>query len=192
MMTDMNDTGYEEGYVNEDDGNCPPPRGEPCSDRRLTEIFTEAAKPYGYTDIGATFEPFRDFKIEHERSYKKIYFRVSDYMDCAPDQVIADVARALMDRISNERPGPYPEVTRRFLTSDGFLDIKKKIYLERKCARHDGDRENGITVHVTRSPVITKPQYSTCFKAVIAPEDADDEAVEKAVKELRMSLIEWS
>ena len=65
-------------------------KGKPVTSGHLTEIFEAVGRRYGYEDVKAEFSPLRDFKVRWQRSYYWIVFTISDDLDNAPDDVLAD------------------------------------------------------------------------------------------------------
>ena len=72
------------------------------SETRIESVFQETGKRFGYGDVTVEITDFRDFKVQWKRSYRWIAFRVSDYIEGAPEPVIRDLAEALFGRIAGE------------------------------------------------------------------------------------------
>lgn len=51
----------------------------------MTEVFQRVGKNYGYENVSTDFVSFKQFKVQWQRSYNWIAFRISDYMVDAPE-----------------------------------------------------------------------------------------------------------
>lgn len=89
-------------------------RNRTVSDETLKQIFERVGMAYGYTDVDACFRPFADFKVRWTRNYKWISFDVSDYLDRAPEDVLASLADTIFKRLSGT-DCDYSEVLIRYL-----------------------------------------------------------------------------
>lgn len=100
------------------------------NNKRLTRIFAEAGAAFGYPDVNAEFMAFRDFKCRWQRSYRWADFRISDYLDDAPDEVLRALAESLFRRIAGEED-EFDAVLREWITAPEFVALKQDIYLSR-------------------------------------------------------------
>ena len=75
------------------------------SETRIESVFQETGKRFGYEDVTVEITDFRDFKVQWKRSYGWIAFRVSDYIEGAPEPVIRDLAEALFGKIAGKDCG---------------------------------------------------------------------------------------
>ena len=64
-------------------------------------IFASVRARHGYEDVGAEFADLEDFKVRWQRSYNWIRFTVSDYLDRAPDDVLASLAEVLFTNLAD-------------------------------------------------------------------------------------------
>ena len=62
------------------------------SEARIESVFQETGKHFGYRDVTVEVAEFKDFKVQWKRSYDWIVFRISDYIEDAPEAVIEDLA----------------------------------------------------------------------------------------------------
>jgi len=94
------------------------------------EIFASVGRNYGYDKVTAEFSPLRDLKVTWRRSYKLADFKVSDYLEDAPERVLRDMANSIFDRIVGT-DNPYSEEAIDYFLSDGFLERNRRTYLKR-------------------------------------------------------------
>ena len=106
-------------------------RNRTVSNEHLTEIFEHIGRRFGYDEVSARFSPFADFKVKWQRSYKWIEFEVSDYLDRAPDNVIADLAESIFTRISGKE-SDYSEAVIRYLNDPVPRADNCRDFIERK------------------------------------------------------------
>ncbi len=97
---------------------------------RLKEIFSEVGKKYGYDSVNAEFMAFREFKCRWQRTYGWADFRVSDYLDDAPANVLESLAESLFKRITGKDDTFSPEL-RTWVTDPSFHALKQDVYLSR-------------------------------------------------------------
>lgn len=98
---------------------------------QLNEIFQEVGRSYGFETVNAEFVGFKDMKIRWQRSYKWADFKVSDYLNNAPKDVIEDLARVLFSRISGSDEVAYSDSLCDWLTAPKFSEEKQGIFLRR-------------------------------------------------------------
>lgn len=97
----------------------------------MDEIFSEIGKEFGFENVQAEFVAFKEFKVKWQRSYKWADFRVSDYLEDAPDDVIRGLCRSLFSKIVGSDEEPYPETMCQWVTSDDFVKYKQPTYVKR-------------------------------------------------------------
>ena len=100
------------------------------SNLRLRACFEEAGRKYGYDTINAEFISLRDMKIRWQRSYRWADFRVSDYLQDAPDEVLSSLADSLFRRITGKDDGVSKELCD-WITASSFHRAKQNVYLSR-------------------------------------------------------------
>ncbi|WII09570.1 hypothetical protein O8W32_01755 [Methanomassiliicoccales archaeon LGM-DZ1] len=101
------------------------------SDDHLTMIFSAVGARHGYEDVGAEFAALEDFKVRWQRSYDWIRFTVSDYLDRAPDDVLASLAEVLFTKIEGG-DRDYDECFVKYITSPELTKANRKDFLKRK------------------------------------------------------------
>ncbi|MBO4502142.1 MAG: hypothetical protein J5707_00585 [Candidatus Methanomethylophilus sp.] len=102
------------------------------SNKRLTEIFATVGKTFRYDTVNAEFMAFRDFKCTWQRSYKWVDFRISDYLEDAPDDVLISLAQTLFRKIRGDEYTTSDRL-REWVTDPSFHEQKQNVYLSR-CA----------------------------------------------------------
>jgi len=100
------------------------------STQQLVNIFRTAGKEYGFDDVVAEYSSFKEFKVRWQRSKGRANFKVSDYMEDAPAEIIDGIARALFSKISGSDTG-YPEEVHEWLATDKFVKANQPTYLRR-------------------------------------------------------------
>ena len=106
------------------------------TDDDLTGIAIQAlAGKYGA--VFAEFAPLGDLKLTWKRSAVSIRLCISDYLDEAPQEIIADIIKAVQARIEG-RARRYEEDTRAWLLGHIAGD-KGAVYMERR-----GDRKSVV------------------------------------------------
>lgn len=96
----------------------------------LNEVFSNVGKHYGYANVSADFVAFKQFKVQWQRSYNWISFRISDYMVDAPENVMEDLANSLFEKISGQK-GQYSSGMRDWVLSDEFSISKRPTFIKR-------------------------------------------------------------
>jgi len=97
---------------------------------RLTEIMSNVGRTVGFPEINASFIVSKDFKISWKRRGKHLDIMISDYVADAPDRVLIDLSRTIMD-IVRGRPYEYGKEYLEWVTSDKFICDNRKIYIRR-------------------------------------------------------------
>ena len=106
-------------------------------EQRLNEIFERIGEENGFRAT-AEFAAFTELKVKWVRTSDWAEFRVSDYLEDAPDEVIEDIARAVFGKILRG-DGGYTERATAWLTAPEFSETHRPLYLERD--ERAGDRE---------------------------------------------------
>ena len=97
----------------------------------LTNIFAEAGKKHGYSNMKADFTAFRDLKVSWTRTYRNAEFHVADYLKDAPEGVLQSLAETLFAKIMGEDGAKYSEEFCRYITSEQFVNEHQYTYLKR-------------------------------------------------------------
>ena len=98
--------------------------------RKLKEIFSHVGKEYGYDNVEAEFMVFTDLKVRWQRTYRWADFKVSDYLEDAPEPVLIGLAHSLFSKIKGESDG-YSQTLVDWVTRPEFSRSKAHIYMER-------------------------------------------------------------
>ncbi len=180
------------------------PRTKEENTMGIEQIAKETAERYSYQTADADFEPYGDFKVRWERSgggHRWISFHISDYVKDAPDDVLRALLIAMLDRICNrdiDENGPiYSIPFLKYITSDGFIEDKRPIWMDRHKIR-EADRD--LTEHALDIPreigadvedlVIgyhegdEDSHLSTIFRVISVSEDTSDTEIRSAGFEL--------
>ena len=104
---------------------------------QLTQIFARIGKGYGYSQVAAEFMAFNDMKLQWQRGYSWIDFRISDYLCGAPEEVIEDLAKAIFAKLSG-REAKFGETFIRYLTDPQVREKNRTAYLGRTSFGTDG------------------------------------------------------
>ena len=110
----------------------------------LQALFSSIGEEYGYTEVTAGFTPERDMKIIWMRTMGCIDFWISDYLEDAPAEVLESVADTIFTRINSQEGAPYSEPLVDYVTSEGFLNRNRPIYLSRINGVSNGTRGRHI------------------------------------------------
>ena len=98
--------------------------------QQLTEIFAAVGEKYGYETVNAEFMAFREFKCTWQRSYKWADFRISDYLEDAPEDVLSELADTLFRKIRGDEYSSSQEL-KKYVTTKEFRDNHYKTYISR-------------------------------------------------------------
>ena len=101
------------------------------NNRKVTQVFAGVGKKYGYDSVTAEFTDFKEFKVQWSRSYKFANFRVSDYLEDAPAEVLEGLAATLFAKISGMQDEPYSKAMREWVLAPEFSQKHRPIYIER-------------------------------------------------------------
>lgn len=96
----------------------------------LSNIFQNVGSEYGYKTVNAEYMAFREFKCTWQRSYNWVDFRISDYLEDAPAEVIEGLARNLFDRIKGNEAS-YSTALKDWVTKPEFCQDHQRTFIER-------------------------------------------------------------
>ena len=102
------------------------------SDEKLSRIFADVGRRYGYDDVAAEFVELTDFKVRWQRSYDWIRFTVSDYLDRAPDDALRNIAEVLFAKIDGS-DREYDECFLRYVNDPKVVKANRKDFLMRRA-----------------------------------------------------------
>jgi predicted metal-dependent hydrolase len=158
--------------------------------------FQRAGRVHGYDKVSASFFPFKDFKASWQRTGTTADFKVTDYLECANDQIIDEFADNLFKRIrSKNKVELYNERMRDWFQSKEFLDTNRPVYLRRSrnlAYRSEGNnydlldaferlKDEGLVPNIpntyitwTRGPNRARLGYCSILMRVIAISSALD------------------
>ena len=112
--------------------------------------FQKAGRAHGYDKVSASFFPFKDFKACWQRTGSTADFKVTDYLECADDQIIDEFAENLFKRLrSKAKVELYNERMKEWFQSNQFLDTNRPVYLRR--SRNLAYRSEGRTYELQNS-----------------------------------------
>ena len=97
----------------------------------LKAIFAEKAEEYGVQVNKAEFQSFRDLKVRWVRGSNFIEFTVTDYLKEAPEKIVEELARTLLNKIYEDSDEMYSDTFADWVTSDEFVRLNRNTYLER-------------------------------------------------------------
>jgi hypothetical protein len=116
----------------------------------ISEVFDSVACGLGVGHASAEFGRFSDLKHTWRRSARNAAFKVSDYLEDAPEEVIESLAWYLVSRAYDVRsPGGKCEKYLDYARSRQLWDAKRSLYLSRArgiCTESQGQRRNLRTV----------------------------------------------
>jgi hypothetical protein len=111
-------------------------RNRTVTDEHLTELFSIVGDRYGFSDVGAEFSAFTDFKVRWQRSMSWIRFQVSDYLDRAPDDVLINLADVLFSKLRGD-DREYDEAFIRYVTEKEVSRDNRRDFLGRSRNLND-------------------------------------------------------
>jgi len=97
----------------------------------LTAIFKRIGNNFGFEKVEAEFVSFKEMKVRWQRSYKWADFKISDYLENAPESVIEGLCTSLFSKIMGEEEGGYSQDMCDWLTAPEFSERCQPIYLRR-------------------------------------------------------------
>lgn len=86
----------------------------------IDAIFKAVGSLYGFDDVGACFDELADFNIRWQRSFSWACFRVSDYLEGAPEEVIYMLADTIFSKIKGKDSALMPEFIA-YVRAPGFV-----------------------------------------------------------------------
>lgn len=96
----------------------------------MNDVFRRVGKQYGYGNVTADFVSFKQFKVQWQRSYNWIAFRISDYMADAPEDVVESLAESIFEKIAG-KIGQYSDAMRDWVLADEFSISKRPTFIKR-------------------------------------------------------------
>jgi hypothetical protein len=99
-------------------------------DEHLKEVFSARAFSDGLTVSDAWFFSPKEFQASWRLKGREIEIFLSDYLIDAPDTVISDFAGALFSIVKKRTP-TYGDQFMDWVTSDPFINDKRRIYMRR-------------------------------------------------------------
>jgi len=97
----------------------------------LTKAFKEVGLEFGFEKVEAEYSAFKEFKVRWQRSYKWADFKVSDYLEDAPEEIVRDLAKTLFGKITGDDAEGYPQAMCDHITSPEFVKRNQPVYLKR-------------------------------------------------------------
>ena len=94
------------------------------------EIFRNVGKEYGYENVSVDWTAFKMFKVQWQRSYNWIAFKVSDYVKDAPKNIMEDLADSLFAKIAG-KDGQYSEDFQAWVLAPEFSQSKRGTFIKR-------------------------------------------------------------
>jgi len=107
----------------------------------LNEVFQQVAAELGVDDVHAEFYPYCELKHTWRWQGGALHFRVSDYLDCAPDDVLRSLASYLLCRARKQPcPSQSSEPYMRFCASGELWTRKGEMFVSRSRKLRIGTR----------------------------------------------------
>lgn len=97
----------------------------------LKTKFSEIGKEFGYDSVEAQFMAFKDLKIRWSRTYRWADFRVSDYFQDAPEEVMDGLCRSLYSKIGGTEDSEYPKAMYQWVSDPDFARRNQPVYIRR-------------------------------------------------------------
>jgi len=168
------------------------------TNEELTAVVSNVAKAYGYKDVQAEFQAFKEFRIRWSRTYTWISMEVSDYLNTAPKKVLHSLLDTLFQKIKGQEDTTYADDVCEWLCSEEFLEENQQRYASRcrglskgtagsardlaECVRKLEDE--GLVAHDPALLIGWEPRYRTrktgscsaLMKVVTIPGYMDDES----------------
>lgn len=111
------------------------------SNELVTAVFQETGKKYGYENVSIEWTAFKQFKVQWQRSYNWIAFRLSDYMKDAPVEVWEDLADTLYGKIKGKDCN-YSAPMTNWVTAPEFSQKHRQTFIKRGRYLTEDDGEN--------------------------------------------------
>lgn len=116
----------------------------------VTSVFQEIGKKYGYENVSIEWTAFKQFKVQWQRSYNWIAFRLSDYLKEAPVEVWQDLANTLFGKIAGKDCN-YAEPLTSWVLAPEFSQKHRPTFIKRGRYLKEDDGENkSITASLDR------------------------------------------
>lgn len=113
------------------------------------EAFREVGKEYGYENVSIEWTAFKQFKVQWQRSYNWIAFRLSDYLKDAPVEIVKDLAKSLFAKIKGEQ-GNYSQEFADYVLSPQFSQTHRQTFIRRGRYLTDGGEHKTLTDSIDR------------------------------------------
>ncbi len=97
----------------------------------LCSVFSEIGKGFGFDKVQAEFMAFKEMKVRWQRSYKWAEFKVSDYLEDAPEDVIRGLGKSLFSKILGNDGDSFSDDMCNWVTSPDFASAKQQTYIRR-------------------------------------------------------------
>lgn len=93
--------------------------------------FQEVGARFGFSEVEASYYPFKEFKTTWQRIGPRASFKVTDYLRGAEPRVMEDFAACLFTRVQRQRRESYTPAVTEYLRSEEFLRLNQGKYLDR-------------------------------------------------------------
>jgi hypothetical protein len=100
------------------------------TDARLIEILAPMVSVHGLELKEASFFTPKEFQATWKKSRDSVEIRISDYLIDAPDIVLYEFSKAVVMTMAKKKP-VYGKAFLDWVTSDEYINSKRKIYLRR-------------------------------------------------------------
>jgi len=100
------------------------------NDERLYEILLPLLSKHSLELRAAMFFGPKEFQASWKKSGSSVDVKISDYLIDAPDQVLEDFSKSVVQSIVNRKP-TYGKAFLDWVRSDEYINNKRKIYLRR-------------------------------------------------------------
>jgi len=97
---------------------------------RLFDIVSPIVSDNGLELRAASFCRGKEFQASWRRSGDRVDITISDYLIDAPDDVIADFSKTVIETVAKKRPA-YGKTYLDWVRSDEYIISKREIYLKR-------------------------------------------------------------
>lgn len=162
----------------------------------LNRAFQKVGLKYGFESVTAEFAVFKEFKVQWNRAYRFISFRVSDYMEDAPYEAYEALAGTLFAKIEGREEVPYKKAMRDWVLAPEFSASKRYKYVHRarnitgspagyerdlrdslKRLQEMGLIENDAGIELTWTSDGNTPRAASCsvlFRLIVVSNQLDD------------------
>ena len=97
---------------------------------KMEQIAQQVGQEFGFKQVSAHYEPFRDFKVRWHKTSEWIAFSVSDYMQALTQKAIEDVLTQIFRKMRGDE-SMYSKNAIKQLTSDKFCEANRYTYIGR-------------------------------------------------------------